>query len=87
MWFLFFEFIYSGLLWVFAVAPGLSLAAVSRGSSLVALHELLIAVASLAAKAWALRAKASAAVAHRISCPKARETFPIRDQARWILNH
>ena len=45
------------------MALGLSLVAVSRGSSPVALHGLLIAVASLVAKAWALRTKASVVAA------------------------
>ena len=39
-----------GLPWVFVVAHGLSLAAASGGYSLVAVHGLLIAVASLVAE-------------------------------------
>ena len=62
------------------------------GLSLVALHGLFVVVASLVAKASALGAKASVAVAHRLRCPKACGIFPARDQTRvpslgrWILN-
>ena len=55
MWSLHFFFknilkMYSWLCWVFVAALGLSLAAVSRGDSLVAVYRLLTAVASLVAE-------------------------------------
>ena len=43
-------FIYFWVHWVFVAASGLSLAAVSRGYSLVAVCRLIIAVASLVAE-------------------------------------
>ena len=42
-----FCFIYFGLCWILVAACGLSLVAVSGGYSVVVLHRLLIAVASL----------------------------------------
>ena len=52
----FLKVIYLWLCWVFAAALGLSLAAVSRGYSLLEKHEL-----------WSMQA--SGVVAHRLGCP------------------
>ena len=66
----FFFLIYLWLCWVF-VARGLSLVAESRGY-FVAVHWLLIAVASLCCRAWALGAQASVVVALWLSSCGAR---------------
>ena len=48
---------------------------VSRGYSPVAVHGLLIEVASLAEEAWALGARASVVAAQGLSCSEARGIF------------
>ena len=45
-----FFFFFFWLFWIFVAASGLSIVTVKRGYSLVAVHRLLIAVASLAAE-------------------------------------
>ena len=54
----------------------LSLVAASRGYSLVAVHRILIAVASLVVEHRLLGARASVAEAHELSCPVACGIFP-----------
>ena len=54
----------------------LSLVAASRGYFLVAMHKILIAVASLVAEHRLLGARASVAEAHELSCPMACGIFP-----------
>ena len=88
--FLIYLFIYSWLRWVFVAACGLSLVVFSscceQGLLFVAVHGLLIAVASLVAESRGVRASVvvacglwsagSAAVAHGLSCSVACEIFP-----------
>ena len=65
---------YFWLCWVFVAAHRLSLDAASRGYSPVAVHRLLIAVASfwgsVGSRAWA-----SVVVLHGLSCPTTRGIF------------
>ena len=65
-------------------ACGLSLAAV-MGYSLVALHRLLIAVASLISEDGALEQAGSGVAAHRLSCPVARGIFPTQGLNPYLL--
>ena len=77
---------------------GFSVVAESRGSSLVAVHRLLIAVASLVAEhgLWGARASAvsgpglqstgSIVVVHRLSCSTARGTFPGQTSSPRLLH-
>ena len=60
-------FIYFWLCRVFAAARGLSLVAASRGPLFDAVRGLLIVVASLCCRAWALGTRASVVVAHGLS--------------------
>ena len=60
--------------WVFSAACGLSLVTVTRGYSLVAVHALLTAVASLAVE-HSSRRQAST-VAQELSCSTAHGIFP-----------
>ena len=67
-------------------ASRLSLVPVSGGYSLVMLHGILIAVASLVVELGLSGVQASAAVLHRLSCPLARGIFP--DQGlNWCPLH
>ena len=61
---------------VFFAACGLSLVAVSRDYSVVMVHRLLIAVASLVAEHRLLGARASVVAAHRLSCSLSCRIFP-----------
>ena len=58
---------YFWLHWVFVAACGLFSSCSERGLLLVAVHRLLVAVASLCCGARALGARASVVVAHRLS--------------------
>ena len=64
----------------------------SGGCSLVAVYELLIAVASLVTE-HQLRMQASVVTVHGLTCPKHVESSRTRDRThipcigRWILNH
>ena len=60
----------------FTAVHRLSLVAASRGYFLVAMHKILIAVASLVAEHRLLGARASVAEAHELSCPMACGIFP-----------
>ena len=51
-----------------SLAHGLSLVAVSEGCSLLAVHSLLIAVASLVAKGLGLSSRGSRTLEHGLSC-------------------
>ena len=76
----FVDFYYFWLCWVFVAVLGVSLVVVRRSYSLIAVHKLLIAVASLAAEHRLKGTQASAVVAcglnscgfwaleHRLSC-------------------
>ena len=73
-------FIYFWLCWVFAAAFRLSLVAVNRGYCLVAMHELLIVVASLVVEhrlqgAWAQQLRLVELVA-----PQREGSPQVRDQ-------
>ena len=57
--------LYFWLCWVSVTAPGLSLVAVSGGYSLVAMHELLIALTSLVVEPGLQGMQASVVAAHR----------------------
>ena len=61
--------------WVFVAGHGFSLVVASGGSSLAAVHGLLIAVASRC-RARALGSAGSVAVVHRLTCPAACGIFP-----------
>ena len=74
--FLFNKFIYCfWLRWVFVAACGLSLVGGKRGLLFVAVHVLLIAVASLVAE-HGLYSAVSVVVAHGLSCTAACGIFP-----------
>ena len=60
-------FIYFWLCWIFIVAHGLSLVVMSGGCSLVALHGLLIVVASLVAEHRLWGTGASGVAAYRFN--------------------
>ena len=65
---------------------GLSLAAASRGHSLVVMHGLLIEVASFVAEHGLQGTRASAVVAHRLSCSTAYGIFPDQGSNRRPLD-
>ena len=70
-YFVFILFLYFWLCWVFVAEWGLSLVVTSGGSSLVAVHGLLIVVASLAME-WRLQGTWSSEVGvHWLTCPVA----------------
>ena len=71
----YFKCVYFWLCWVFIAAHWLSLVAVSRGCSPVAVHGPLIAVASLVAEHGLSGVQASVAV-HGLSCPVALWNLP-----------
>ena len=81
------------LCWVFVSMHRLSLVAVSRGYTLVAVHRLLIVGASLVAEHRLWGAWASVAAPVGSVAPRFVESSWTRDQTRvpctgwWILNH
>ena len=65
--------------WVFVAARGLSLIVLIKDYSLIAVHELLTAVASLAAE-HGLRCTGTSVVVQGLSCPVACSVFLTRVQ-------
>ena len=86
-------FIYFWLCWVFAAAFRLSLVAANRGYSLVAVHELLIVVASLAVEhrlqgAWAQQLRLVELVApQHVESSQSRDRTHVPCTGKQILNH
>ena len=88
------------LCWLIVAAHGNSLVVAIRGDSLVAVHRLLLAVASLVSEHGSRASRlqwlwhvGSVVAAHGLSCPGARRILWTRDQTRvpcigrQILNH